>query len=99
MQAQAQGADFLLVGTMFSSRSHPGEKPAGPELVRRVQEHASLPLIGIGGIDASNAGQVVEAGARGVAVIGSILASPSPREAARQIKQAMRAAAVAARSS
>jgi thiamine-phosphate pyrophosphorylase len=56
-----------------------------------------VPLIGIGGIDASNAGRVMEAGASGVAVISSILASPNPKEAARRIKQAIRAAALAAR--
>ena len=26
------GADFLLVGTMFATRSHPGEEPSGPGL-------------------------------------------------------------------
>jgi thiamine-phosphate pyrophosphorylase len=97
LQAQDQGADFLLVGTIFASRSHPGEEPVGPELLRRIKGQCSVPLIGIGGIDASNAGRVMEAGASGVAVISSILASPNPREAARLIKQAIRAAALAAR--
>lgn len=99
LQAQGQGADFLLVGTIFASRSHPGEEPAGPELVQRIKGRCSVPLIGIGGIDASNAGRVMEAGASGVAVISSILASPNPKEAARRIKQAIRAAALAARAS
>lgn len=98
-QAQVQGADFLLVGMIFASRSHPGEEPVGPELLRRINGQCSVPLIGIGGIDASNAGRVMEAGASGVAVISSILASPNPQEAARQIKQAIRAAALAARAS
>jgi thiamine-phosphate pyrophosphorylase len=99
LQAQGQGADFLLVGTIFASRSHPGEEPVGPELVQRIKGRCSVPLIGIGGIDASNAGRVMEAGASGVAVVSSILASPNPKEAARRIKQAIRAAALAARAS
>lgn len=98
-QAQDQGADFLLVGTMFASRTHPGDEPAGPELVRAINAQCSLPLIGIGGIEVSNAGQVMDAGASGVAVISSILASPNPKDAARRIKQAILASSMAARAS
>lgn len=92
-QAVLDGADFLVVGTMFASRSHPGEEPAGPGLIRRISEECSKPLIGIGGIDTDNVADVIEAGAAGVAVITSILASPNPRAAARRLKDAMLAAA------
>ncbi|MCH8744412.1 MAG: thiamine phosphate synthase [Chloroflexi bacterium] len=96
-QASAAGADFLLVGTMFASRSHPVEEPAGPGLLRGIASQSQLPLIGIGGIDATNAGEVMDAGAQGVAVIRSILASDDPKSAAQQIKQAMLASAAATR--
>ena len=88
-QAAAQGCDFLIVGTMFATATHPGATPAGPSLVRRIGESCRLPLIGIGGITHANASQVLAAGAAGVAVISSILGSPQPGESARQIKQAM----------
>ncbi|HEU0020153.1 MAG TPA: thiamine phosphate synthase [Dehalococcoidia bacterium] len=99
LQAQGQGADFLVVGTMFASRSHPGGESAGPQLVQRIKAQCSLPVIGIGGIGAANAGQVMEAGASGVAVISSILAARRPEVAAQQIKQAILAASLAARAS
>jgi thiamine-phosphate pyrophosphorylase len=89
VQAAGQGADFLVVGTMFVSPSHPGEEPAGPDLMRRIAAECSVPLIGIGGINLSNVGQVMDAGASGVAVISSILAAPEPQEAAYQMKQAI----------
>ena len=88
-QAAAQRCDFLVVGTMYATETHPGAAPAGPGLVRRIGDSCRLPLIGIGGITHANASQVLAAGAAGVAVISSILASPQPEEAARQIKQAM----------
>ena len=91
-QAVQEGADFLVVGTMFPSRSHPGEVPAGPQLVSQVVERCSLPAIGIGGITPENCNQVIEAGAMGVAVITGILAAPDPAEAACRIRQAMTAA-------
>ena len=87
-----QGADFLVVGTMYATRSHPGTQIAGPDLVRRIARDCPIPLIGIGGINADNVGEVLCAGAAGVAVITSILASPRPGEAARDLKQAMLAA-------
>jgi thiamine-phosphate pyrophosphorylase len=86
VQAAAEGADFLLVGTIFATPSHPGLPPAGPGLVRRIARSCPVPVIGIGGIHAGNAAQVVQAGASGVAVITAILAQPQPREAARRLK-------------
>ena len=84
-----QGADFLIVGTMYSTRSHPGALPAGPELMRSISRHCRVPLIGIGGINESNLGEVLRAGASGVAVITSILNSDDPETAARRLRTAM----------
>ena len=91
-EAAAQGADFLIVGTMYSTRSHPGALPAGPELMRNISSHCRVPLIGIGGINESNLGEMLRAGASGVAVITSILNSDNPEAAARRLKTAMLAA-------
>jgi thiamine-phosphate pyrophosphorylase len=91
-QAIAQGADFLIVGTMYATSSHPGARPAGPDLIRRIASDCPVPLLGIGGINSANVGEVLRAGASGAAVITSILASPNPGEAARRLKQAMLAA-------
>jgi len=91
-QAVDDGADFLVVGTMFASRSHPGEEPSGPELLAQVVSRCSLPAIGIGGITADNCHQIMAAGASGVAVITGILADPNPCGAAGKLKEAMLAA-------
>lgn len=90
--AMAAGADFLVAGTMYASRSHPGEPPAGPALIRQIAAGTTVPVIGIGGITAANVGAVMQAGAAGVAVITGILADPDPERAAAQLKAAMRAA-------
>ena len=90
--AAAAGADFLVAGTMYASRSHPGEPPAGPALISQIAAVTTAPVIGIGGITAANVGAVMQAGAAGVAVITGILAAPDPERAAAQLKAAMRAA-------
>ena len=95
--AAAAGADFLVVGTMFATGSHPGAVPAGPGLMREVFRLLSLskgsgPLFGIGGITAGNLAEVVAAGASGVAVIRSILGAPDPQAAAAELKLALQEA-------
>ena len=89
LKAASEGADFLVVGTMFASRSHPGEAPAGPGLVAMLARDCPLPLVGIGDINEDNVDQVLNAGALGVAVISSLLAADDPGLAARNLKRAM----------
>ncbi|MCY4556065.1 MAG: thiamine phosphate synthase [Chloroflexi bacterium] len=92
----APDADFLLVGTMFATRSHPGEEPSGPGLLERVRAAGvATPLLAIGGITADNIGQVMRAGADGAAVITAVLASSDPEREASRIKSAMQEAMAA----
>ena len=88
-QAAFGGADFLVVGSMFATGSHPGAAPAGPGLLREVASRCNLPLVGIGGITPCNLAEVMRAGASGVAVIRSILSVDDPQAAARELKLAL----------
>ena len=90
LHAAVNGADFLLVGTMFATRSHPDEEPSGPGLLSRIASAGvSIPMLGIGGITAENVAEMMAAGASGGAVITGILASDDPETAARRLKSAM----------
>ena len=80
-QAVAEGADFLLVGSIFPSATHAGQPGAGPELVRETAR-LGPPVIAIGGIDAERASRVREAGAYGVAAIGALWRAADPAAAA-----------------
>ena len=53
-EAEADGADFLVLGTIFETASHPGADTGGLELVRDVTGMVGIPVIGIGGISESN---------------------------------------------
>ena len=89
LRAEEEGADALVLGTVFPSRSHPHGPVGGLELVRDVTAAVRLPVIGIGGITAETAGRVVEAGAAGVAVISAILGDADPEGAARKLWEAV----------
>jgi thiamine-phosphate pyrophosphorylase len=89
VQAERHGADYLIVGTMFATRTHPGKVPEGLDLMRSIRADVQLPLIGIGGITAQNAPSVMASGADGVAVISEILGAADPADAARRLRRAL----------
>ena len=88
--ALAQGADFLLAGTIFASRSHPGEPARGPQLLRSIkQSYPNAILLAIGGVTPENASEVMAAGADGLAVISAILNTQNVLHAVKALCQAM----------
>ncbi len=96
LEAEAQGVDLLTLGTIFPTVSHPGARTGGSALVQEVAAAVDVPFLGIGGIDASNAGQVIAQGAAGAAVITAITTAPDPAAAASSLLEAMRSASVPA---
>jgi thiamine-phosphate pyrophosphorylase len=92
VEAERGGADYLVLGTIFPSRSHPGGETGGAERVREVAAAVRIPVLAIGGITVEHVPEVIEAGAAGIAVISAILAAPDPREAAARLRRALDAA-------
>ena len=84
-KAYFEGMDYLTVGTIFPSVSHPNGEVSGPEIIGDVTKNLSIPVIGIGGISSENCIEVMKAGAAGVAVIGAISEAVSPKSAAHDI--------------
>lgn len=89
IDAERDCFDFLLVGTIFHSRSHPQEEPAGLKLLAQVDEVTNLPFFAIGGINPENVSQVMDTGAKGIAVIEAILGVKDPAIAVTRFRQAM----------
>lgn len=90
MAADAEGADYLIAGTMFETASKPGKTPEGLDLLRRIASVTYKPVLGIGGVTPSNAPQLIEAGAAGVAVVSCVLAAPDPAKAVESLRAALR---------
>jgi len=90
--AQADGADYVAVGSMFPTRSKAEFELVGPDLLRKLRGEIRVPLIGIGGITHANVGEVIAAGADGVAVISAVCAAEDPRAAAERFVALIRAA-------
>ncbi len=93
--ALRDGADYLVLGTVFSSESKPGRPAGGLALVERIcrQVHPT-PVYAIGGITVTRVPPVVHAGAFGVAVSGEILAASDPCRVAEALHLALSVALV-----
>jgi len=77
-------ATYIAVGPVFGTATKDtGYAAVGLEFVRWAAGRSDRPVVGIGGITAENAGQVLEAGATSVAVIGDLLAG-DPAERVRR---------------
>lgn len=88
-QAESDGADYVIAGNVFETSSKPGKAAGGLELVREVAGAVQVPVIAIGGITAERAGDVIAAGADGVAVIRAVLEADDPQGAAARLREAI----------
>jgi thiamine-phosphate pyrophosphorylase len=91
----AAGADLAHLAPIFPPLSKAASRPP---LGTRILEQAArqrVPILAQGGVDASNAGACVAAGALGVAVTGALLGVNDPEAAARDLRHALDAATAA----
>jgi thiamine-phosphate pyrophosphorylase len=82
-------ADYIAVGPVYATPTKEGRPAVGLELVRYAAANAKLPWFAIGGIDASNVRNVVEAGATRVAVVRAIFEADDPERAAHELRDAL----------
>ncbi|KAF1329564.1 Thiamine-phosphate pyrophosphorylase, partial [Globisporangium splendens] len=97
--AARMGVDYIQVGTMFPTPSHPEkatpESIEGPQLLREILTEMdddgispTPPLIGVGGINtAQDIQDVLSAGASGVAMIRGILAAEHASQASAEYRR------------
>jgi thiamine-phosphate pyrophosphorylase len=91
MSALEGGADYFGIGPVFPTKTKEDAKPSnGTKLIEELRDRGiSIPIVGIGGITADNAGSVIKAGADGVSVITAISHAPSVTEAAKNLRKSV----------
>ena len=79
---QYAGASYLGIGPIYQTSSKTGlPDPLGPGVLRRVNAVVDLPLIAISGVTIERAGELIAAGAYGLAVIAAVADAPDPAAA------------------
>ncbi len=86
IMAEREGADYIGISPVFATPTKTDTStPLGLEGIAAIRKKVSLPIVGIGGINADNASQVIKAGADGIAVVSAIVSADSPRKAANRL--------------
>jgi hydroxymethylpyrimidine kinase/phosphomethylpyrimidine kinase/thiamine-phosphate diphosphorylase len=84
-KAEADGADYIAVGSMFHTDSKTDAKHVGVERLREIRQTVTAPLVAIGGINRKNIGEVVDTGADSVAVISAVMQDANLTMASREL--------------
>ncbi len=80
--AAEEGCDYATLSPIFSSATKPGY---GPSLGVSALRAPPLPVYALGGVDPSNAGACIDAGAIGVAVLGYVMRADDPAVAVKEL--------------
>jgi thiamine-phosphate pyrophosphorylase len=84
-QLVAAGADYLGVGPVYRTTTKTGlPDPMGPAGIAAVAEAVEVPVIAISGVTSERVGELLAAGAWGVAVVGAISGAADPAAATRR---------------
>lgn len=77
IRAEKRGAAYLLCGNVYETDCKPGLKGKGLDYIRNISAKVNVPVIAIGGINEKNIKDVIKAGAKGVAIMSSVMREPS----------------------
>jgi thiamine-phosphate pyrophosphorylase len=83
-----QPVDYISAGPIWETPTKEGRPAVGLDLIRHAAAHAPHPFFAIGNVDASNAAQVVDAGARRLCVVRAIRDAVDPAAAAEELRNA-----------
>ncbi len=82
--AGEQGASYIALGRFFPSHTKPEAPPASLDILQKATGSLRTPVVAIGGITPDNAPQLIEAGAKALAVVHGLFAAPDIEIRARQ---------------
>jgi len=84
-KARNEGADYIALGSIFPTTTKKEVTVVGVDMLKEIKRTVSTPLVAIGGINQSNIGEVVAAGADIVAVISAVLGEEDIRGAVQKL--------------
>jgi thiamine-phosphate pyrophosphorylase len=81
--------DYVSVGPIWETPTKEGRPAVGLELIRHAASSARHPFFAIGGIDPSNAAQVIDAGAQRICVVRAIRDADDPVAVAEELRNSL----------
>lgn len=90
IQAEKDGANYVLYGHLFKTNSKLGQPPRGVAELTKIKRMLHIPVYGIGGITANNLKEIKNTNLDGVAVMSGIFDENNPQEEAAAYYKACR---------
>lgn len=87
VEAERQGVDYVTAGHIFATSCKPDLAPRGLEFLHEICESVKIPVYAIGGINAENIGQIVQAGAGGACIMSGFMACENPAEFIKDLRK------------
>ena len=85
IKAQSEGVDYISVGSIFPTTTKREAIVVGVDMLKKVKQVVSSPVVAIGGINEDNISQVMTAGANSIAVISAILGKEDIKGAVQRL--------------
>ena len=95
LRSWGDAVDYIAVGAIYrtTTMGKSGRSALGPEMITRVKNAVTQPIVAIGGISAENISDVVKAGADSVCVVSAITYADDPRAATEELVELYESAA------
>lgn len=88
VKAEKEGADYIGFGAVYYTDTKKIKGTKGPELLNEVKEILNIPVVGIGGINKSNADKLKNAD--GIAVVSAIMGKEDEKKEAEELIKILR---------
>lgn len=87
IDANRLDVDYIGISPVFGTSTKTDTAPAlGLSGIWEIQKISKHPTVGIGGINQTNAADIIEAGADGISVVSAIMSAADPKESALQLR-------------
>jgi len=87
LEAQQRGADYVNIGPIYATGTKEHATPLGVDMIRTIRPHLRIPFTVMGGINVDNLADVLDAGARIVAVVTAVTLADNMVEAVRSLRR------------
>ena len=83
--AEANGADYLGLGAVFTTTTKTNTVPLSYETLKTICETVTIPTVAIGGINQDNVAKLNGSGVDGIAVVSAIFGAENIAEATKTL--------------
>jgi thiamine-phosphate pyrophosphorylase len=88
LEAQEQGADYVNIGPIFATQTKElSMNPLGPEAIKNIAPKLKIPFTVMGGINRFNIQEVLQAGARRIAVVTAVTKAGDIGQAVQELRK------------